>query len=769
VRLPARVIASFSIATALIASTLITAPAASAAAAVDRACTTVEGIFAPGSGQGLGEGEFAKFNEELFNRVNRGKTTYSSYELGTEAHGGAQYKPVAVSGSAGHLVNAASGFFSSGGAFFYGESVNRGVAELDAYLEKRRKKCETTIFVLGGYSQGAQVIGETYVERMTIAERQATAFNILVGDPKLSLPEGKGFNPPACRGEDFSEWRRGQIPCDVDGGSLFARDPYLETNWTDATGLWCNADDFVCGSSKNPFNVKGHGEYRNDGNGITQGAIEAAKRIKRMLPVEQAPDVNDSIEVIGTGTTGTDVVFTIDSTGSMGSYINQAREYARTMASSITELRGRVALVEYRDAGDSFVAEIRSPLSSDLTQFTAALDKITVDGGGDTPEALLAALMTGLNGLDWKPGATKAAVVLTDAGFHNPDVSTGDTVATVAKRALEIDPVNVYPVVPQYLVSDYAALAEATSGQIILNEGDTAAALTAALELIKARPVPMLPLLGYTGLTGDSFVFDASKSYVIDSTITDYAFDFNGDGVFETSGTSPTATYTYPGEFSGVMQVRVTAADGGIASASATVNVTNAPVPSTAPAAPTDLAASVVSTVDGKSVVDLTWTAADTRADRWLFQVNGVLLAADAGAVRTVRIGDVDRSASVTFSVSGLGADDISGGAASVVLDPPAVIPDPSTPGTPGTPGTPSTPGTPATPGNDPAAAPSKPADSGTPTRVGDSTPKTPANGRLASTGMQNGGEILAVGGALLIAGLIATVVTIRRRKRVTD
>ncbi len=40
-------------------------------------------------------------------------------------------------------------------------------------------------FILGGYSQGAQVIGETYVEKLSNAERDAVVFNVLPGIPTL--------------------------------------------------------------------------------------------------------------------------------------------------------------------------------------------------------------------------------------------------------------------------------------------------------------------------------------------------------------------------------------------------------------------------------------------------------------------------------------------------------------------------------------------------------------------------------------------------------
>lgn len=715
---------------ALVVGSAVTSTASAASLKVNEPCTSVEGIFAAGSGQSLLDGESRKFTEQMTRRVTAGGLTYRTYELGTESYGGQRYNPLAVNGWS--FGNAIGGKISSGGAFAYGNSVNRGVNELTAYLPERQKNCPETVFVLGGYSQGAQVIGETYTEKLLTTELEPIAYNILLGDPKLYLPEGKGWNPPACRGIEFSAWRAGQIGCKVDNGSLGQRAPYLNDGWDDRTGLWCNDKDFVCGSEKVIWNNSGHGTYADPGGAIDAGVIEAMKRIKKKLGAEVASDVDDAVEVIGTGTTGADVVFTIDSTGSMAGHIEAALAYADTMAASIVALRGRVALVEYRDVGDEFVAEIRSPLSSDLTRFKTALANISADGGGDTPEALLAAIMTGLNGLDWQDGATKSNVILTDASFHSPDVATGVTLPEVAKRALEIDPVNVYPVVPDYLVSSYEELAAATSGQVIENTGDTAAALTAALVRISARPVPLLALAGYAGLTGEEFTFNASKSYVVDSEITEYAFDFDGDGVFDDVGLSPVASYVYPAEFTGVMQVRVTAADGGIATASATVSVTDVAAAPVGPGAPQDLTATIVSTVDGVSEVDLAWTAADSQAVQWMFRANEFHIGTEVGTANTVRVTDVERTEDVTFSVAGVTSDDLVGEASTVVLT--ADVPEPT------------------------------PADMGGSSDVAASV-ATP-DGPLAKTGAESVSRNLFAGVLLLTGGLVALLVGLSRRRR---
>lgn len=429
--------------------------------------------------------------------------------------------------------------------------------------------------MLGGYSQGAQVVGETYVEKLSDSLRGRIACQALFGDPKLWLPEGDGLVPPRCIGlGGTSSWRFDVPDCGVGRGSLDSRIPYLPEGFISTTGLSCATHDFVCGSSSLPWDAEGHGTYANEGSSIDKAAVEIAKRLKPLL---NADGINDTVTMPGAGTAGLDVVFLIDSTGSMGWQIESAKAFAADMADSIKASRGRVALIEYKDAGDVFTARILSGLQEDTTEFNTQLATVYASGGGDTPEAALHALMTTLNGLEWRNGATKAAVLLTDAGYHDPDRVDGSTLVGVAQRALEIDPVNVYPVVPSYMTGFYEPLAQATTGQVIVNEGDTKAALTTALTRLQARPVALLAHPAYWAPVGQEITFDASTSYSPGSTIVKYDWDFNGDGTYEETGTTPVSRRAYAAAADVFMQVLMTDANGLVSNASAAVHIGSGP------------------------------------------------------------------------------------------------------------------------------------------------------------------------------------------------
>ena len=145
---------------------------------------------------------------------------------------------------------------------------------------------------------------------------QQTDFVAFLGDPKLYLPEGEGLFPAACKGKEYSPWRRVVPDRRTDNGSLGARKPYLPVGFIANTGLWCNNDDFVCGSSVWLWVTAGHMRYGEPGNGAERAALEAADRIDVSLG---GGVVDHKVGGIGQGHgNNIDVVFLLDTTGFMG-------------------------------------------------------------------------------------------------------------------------------------------------------------------------------------------------------------------------------------------------------------------------------------------------------------------------------------------------------------------------------------------------------------------------------------------------------------------
>lgn len=645
---------------------------------VDDKCTLATAIFARGSGQGFNAKESLTFRTQLESRVDKKQLNF--YELGSESYGGNQYPAVDVSNV--WNGNAIGAKISGGMGNTYGKSVKEGVAELRTYLDIRHRKCPNEFFILGGVSQGAQVVGQA-LPSISSGVKNKIVFNMLFGDPKLYLPEGEGIFPPACRNEKLSAYRREIANCHVDNGALGARKPFLPSEDNSKTGLWCLANDYVCGSSKFVWDVEGHGKYANNNGPIDDGAREAANRLKNAAKLASQNDsgINDKPLNNNMGTTGTDVVFVLDTTGSMSLYIDQMKTFIRNYSSKIKEMNGRVGLVVYRDAGDEYTAKKVSDLQSDTTDLLNQLDRVTVDGGGDDPEAALHASMVAMNEMKWQKGVTKAIILLTDAGYHEPDKVDGSTLAAVAKRSLEIDPVNIYPVVEKHLEGSYEDMASQTTGQVIVSggENDTIAALSKALTKIKNRPNAKLKIGEYYAEVGQKITFDASNSYVVDGKITKYEWDFDGDGKIDQTTTNPVASHVYTEKFDGIMQVRMSADNDTVSNISAPVKVGIKPNLPVGPGAP-QVSAKIIERNSNKATIRLNWQPVDELSSRWLVSLDDTNLGYTVGEQRQLDITDVDISTSRKVTVTGVKADGYAGKSATVQVDNEMPAPNPEGP-----------------------------------------------------------------------------------------
>lgn len=109
-----------------------------------------------------------------------------------------------------------------------------------------------------------------------------------------------------------------------------------------------------------------------------------------------------------------DVVFVLDTTGSMGGLIHTAKEkiwsIATTMTSSQQTPNIRIGLVGFRDRGDAYVTRVID-LSDDLDSVYAALMEFEADGGGDGPESVNKALYDAVERMSWSQDSDAYQVV----------------------------------------------------------------------------------------------------------------------------------------------------------------------------------------------------------------------------------------------------------------------------------------------------------------------------------------------------------------------
>ena len=144
-----------------------------------------------------------------------------------------------------------------------------------------------------------------------------------------------------------------------------------------------------------------------------------------------------------------DVVFVLDTTGSMSGLIQTAKEkiwsIATTMASAQQTPEIRIGLVAYRDRGDAYVTKVVD-LSGDLDSVYATLMDFQADGGGDGPESVNKALYDAVHNISWsqEDQAYQVIFLVGDAPPHMDynEVRYPEIVASAAEKGIVVNTIQ---------------------------------------------------------------------------------------------------------------------------------------------------------------------------------------------------------------------------------------------------------------------------------------------------------------------------------------
>lgn len=134
-----------------------------------------------------------------------------------------------------------------------------------------------------------------------------------------------------------------------------------------------------------------------------------------------------------------EMVFVIDTTGSMGGLIEGAKQRVWGIVNEVMQSEAkpdvRVGLVAYRDKGDEYVTQVL-PLTEDLDKVYTTLMSYSANGGGDGPENVRSALLAGVRNAGWSQSSSNIAQILFlvgDAPPHEDYKEVQDTVTTSAE------------------------------------------------------------------------------------------------------------------------------------------------------------------------------------------------------------------------------------------------------------------------------------------------------------------------------------------------
>ncbi|MGZ3416435.1 MAG: vWA domain-containing protein [Polyangiales bacterium] len=159
------------------------------------------------------------------------------------------------------------------------------------------------------------------------------------------------------------------------------------------------------------------------------------------VPYMKAPDPPNDVLKFATNIQKVDVAFVMDTTGSMsGSITNLKTSLTTTVIPGLAVIPSvGLAVVDHKDMSDgAAVLTIRQRVTTDVTKAKAAVGLMSASGGGDEPEAQVAAMdytLTGkanspipawtpaagtFGGVEFRPGAVPVVVLITDAHWHDP-------------------------------------------------------------------------------------------------------------------------------------------------------------------------------------------------------------------------------------------------------------------------------------------------------------------------------------------------------------
>ncbi len=498
----------------------------------------------------------------------------------------------------------------------YINSVNSGVTELTGFLSDRSSQCPRQQIVLGGYSQGAHVIGEA-INKLSVDVLNHINYVALFGDPKLNVGfdvqdyQGALIDTSAKTIDDILDstqfgdvfdqpkapWVRGDVGWKSIGGGLGARTPYIPDLLTGRVGSWCDYQDAICNGdlSKIPTTQAGHTSYPD--RWIGQAANEISEHLSSAFPAYTGAIKTAKWEPHYAKDGVTDVVIVIDTTGSMSSIIAQVKTNAMSIVDRIFSANQykspRVGLVEFRDQDSEFVAKTTVELTSDKDSVIDAIANLQTGDGGDDPESWYSGIMQGYN-QPWRKGARKIMYFIADTEPKDPEPNTGFTAHDVTQRALEIDPVQIYPIWFNGFVAtknqdsfQKAAnkLAIETGGRLIktpdkylgkLINGNVTKGFDYASGELATDPVSYIDG-PETALIGDNLIFSGNQTYDQEKSIKQYSWDFNNDHIVDVINNSPRVIWRYDEAFEGFITMFATASDGGVTSATKNIKIEGLP------------------------------------------------------------------------------------------------------------------------------------------------------------------------------------------------
>lgn len=167
-------------------------------------------------------------------------------------------------------------------------------------------------------------------------------------------------------------------------------------------------------------------EESNNQNNTDASSVSASSKMRagKNLAVASADMEKVTLAADTSAKAQADIVFIIDTTGSMSGAINRVKDNVNAFVDALKDrgISAGLALVEYRDIeedGENTTVVHKNGASNwfyDIRDYKNTISSLYADGGGDTPESAVDALETARL-LDMRASAGKIFVLITDADY----------------------------------------------------------------------------------------------------------------------------------------------------------------------------------------------------------------------------------------------------------------------------------------------------------------------------------------------------------------
>ena len=246
-------------------------------------------------------------------------------------------------------------------------------------------------FMVGGAGDD-HLSGDKFADEILGGEGNDT-LNGLFGNDSLNGDEG---NDSLNGGLGDDTFRGGAGEDTIDGGSFLF-------------GLFEGNDRAVYRgrSSDYDFTIENDDSIRIHDNAAGRDGTDILKGVEKAVFADKTIDLR-----------GQDIAFVIDTTGSMADDIAAVKARANDITNSIFDRfpNSRIAVVGYNDPGtNTFLSFTNQPSIEDRkTAAINAINSISVEGGGDFPEAVNAGLLRALGGGagEWREEAAARRIIL---------------------------------------------------------------------------------------------------------------------------------------------------------------------------------------------------------------------------------------------------------------------------------------------------------------------------------------------------------------------